>query len=96
MCNTWGKALTDQKPKGGPAPLLRLALSLLKRGSGACDTPKVNSKRFEGMLSAWFGKAFSPRAGFRELVRLVTEEMDSVVQEQREKVGSIGKELIEA
>ena len=30
------------------------------------------------------------------MVRLVTEEMHSVLQEQREKVEAIGKELIEA
>ena len=48
-CETCGKALTAHEAKSGQFTYY-VCPSLLKQGRGACDTPRLNAKRFERMI----------------------------------------------
>ena len=64
----------------------------MKRGHGACDTPRLNSKRFERMIIDQIRENILTESNIRELVN---EELDSVIREQQEKVEAIDEELNE-
>ena len=93
-CETCGKALTAHEAKSGQFTYY-VCHSLLKRGSGACDTPRLNSKRFERLIIEQIRENILTESNIRELVKLVNEELDSVIKEQREKVEAIDEELNE-
>ena len=93
-CETCGKALTAHEAKSGQFTYY-VCHSLLKRGQGACDTPRLNSKRFERMIIDSIRENILTESNIRELVKLVNEELDSVIREQREKSEAIDEELNE-
>ena len=93
-CETCGKALTAHEAKSGQFTYY-VCHSLLKRGQGSCDTPRLNSKRFERMIIDSIRENILTESNIRELVKLVNEELDSVIREQREKVEAIDEELNE-
>ena len=93
-CETCGKALTAHEAKSGQFTYY-VCHSLLKRGQGACDTPRLNSKRFERMIIDSIRENILTESNIRELVKLVNEELDSVINEQREKAEAIDEELNE-
>ena len=93
-CETCGKALTAHEAKSGQFTYY-VCHSLLKQGQGACDTPRLNSKRFERMIIDSIRENILTESNIRELVKLVNEELDSVVREQREKVEAVDEELNE-
>ena len=93
-CETCGKALTAHEAKSGQFAYY-VCHSLLKQGQGACDTPRLNSKRFERLIIENIRENILTESNIRELVKLVNEELDSVIKEQREKVEAIEEELSE-
>ena len=93
-CETCGKALTAHEAKSGQFTYY-VCHSLLKRGQGACDTPRLNSKRFERMIIDSIRENILTESNIRELVKMVNEELDSVIREQREKAEAIDEELNE-
>ena len=93
-CETCGKALTAHEAKSGQFTYY-VCHSLLKRGQGACDTPRLNAKRFERMIIDSIRENILTESNIRELVKLVNEELDSVIGEQREKAEAIDEELNE-
>ena len=93
-CETCGKALTAHEAKSGQFTYY-VCHSLLKQGRGACDTPRLNSKRFERRIIDSIRENILTESNIRELVKLVNEELDSVVKEQREKAEAINEELNE-
>ena len=93
-CETCGKALTAHEAKSGRFTYY-VCHSLLKQGQGACDTPRIDSKRFERMIIENIRENILTESNIRELVKLVNEELDSVIREQREKVEAIDEELKE-
>ena len=93
-CETCGKALTAHEAKSGQFTYY-VCHSLLKRGQGACDTPRLNSKRFERMIIDSIRENILTESNIRELVKLVNEELDSVIKEQREKAEAVDEELNE-
>ncbi len=93
-CETCDKALTAHEAKSGQFTYY-VCHSLLKRGQGACDTPRLNSKRFERMIIDSIRENILTESNIRELVKLVNEELDSVIKEQREKAEAIDEELNE-
>ena len=90
-CETCGKALTAHEAKSGQFTYY-VCHSLLKRGQGACDTPRLNSKRFERMIIDSIRENILTESNIRELVN---EELDSVIKEQREKAEAVDEELNE-
>ncbi|MDE2842592.1 MAG: recombinase family protein, partial [Chloroflexota bacterium] len=93
-CETCGKALTAHEAKSGQFTYY-VCHSLLKQGQGACDTPRLNARRFERMIIDNIRENILTESNIRELVKLVNEELDSVIKEQREKVEAIEEELSE-
>ena len=67
--------------------------SLLKRGSGTCEAPRLNAKSFENIIVGEIRENVLTESNIRALVKLVDEEMDGVAAEQRQKLESIEDEL---
>ena len=84
-CQTCGKALSAAEAKGGRYTYY-VCHSLLKRGSGECATPRLNAKRFERLIVDQIRQHILTESNMRDLVKMVNEEMDSVIREQQERV----------
>ncbi len=69
--------------------------SLLKRGSGTCDTPRLSAKRFERLTIDQIREYILTESNIRDLVRPVDKEMDGAAREERAKLDSIEAELAE-
>ena len=93
-CEKCGKALTAAEAKSGKYSYY-VCHSLLKKGSGTCKTPRLNSKRFEKLMTEQIRANILTESNIRDLVRLMDEEMDGVAAEQRERLEAIEAELIE-
>ena len=91
-CETCGKALIASEAKSGRYTYY-VCHSLLKKGRGTCDTPRLNSKRFEGVIVDNIRENILTESNIRDLVRIVDEEMDGVAREQRERLKTIENEL---
>ena len=91
-CETCRKSLTAQEAKGGKYTYY-VCQSLLKRGRGACDTPRLNSKRFERLIIEQLREHILTESNIRELVRLVDEEMDGAAREERQRLEATEEEL---
>ncbi len=91
-CETCGKALSAHEAKSGQFTYY-VCHSLLKQGQGACDTPRLNAKKFERTIIENIRENILTESNIRELVKLVNEELDSVIREQKERVEAIEEEL---
>ena len=91
-CETCNKALTAAEAKGGRYSYY-VCHSLLKQGSGSCDTPRLNARNFEQLIIENIRDNILTESNIRELVRLVDEEMDGIAREQRERLESVEAEL---
>ena len=101
---TCSAASSSARPAARPSPPTRpraasspttSATPCLKQGKGACDTPRLNARRFERLVIDNIRENILTESNIRELVKLVNEELDSVIKEQREKVEAIEEELNE-
>ena len=93
-CETCGKAMTAAEAKSGKYTYY-VCHSLLKRGSGTCETPRLNAKTFEKLIVDEIRANILTESNIRDLVKLLDEEMDGVAHEQRERLESIEEELEE-
>ena len=93
-CETCGKALTAAEAKSGKYTYY-VCHSLLKKGKGTCETPRLNSKRFEGLIVSNIRENILTESNIRDLVKIVDEEMDGVAREQRKRLKVIEDELEE-
>ena len=93
-CETCGKAMTAAEAKSGKYTYY-VCHSLLKRGSGACKTPRLNAKNFEELIVTNIRENVLTESNIRDLVKLLDEEMDGVAAEQRERLETIDEELEE-
>ena len=91
-CETCGKAMTAAEAKGGKYTYY-VCHSLLKRGSGACETPRLNAKSFEKLIVDELRANILTESNIRDLVKLLDEEMDGVAHEQRQRLQTIDEEL---
>ena len=69
--------------------------SLMKRGKDSCNTPRLNSKRFERLVIDEIRGNILAEDNIRDLVRLVDDEMEGVSREHRKRLDSIESELAE-
>ena len=67
--------------------------SLLKRGKGTCETPRLNAKSFEKLIVNEIRENVLTESNIRDLVKLLDEEMDGVAREQRDRLETIEEEL---
>ena len=93
-CETCDKALTAAEAKSGKYTYY-VCHSLLKKGKGTCQTPRLNSKKFEGLIVSNIRDNILTESNIRDLVRIVDEEMDGIAREQRKKLKVIEEELEE-
>ncbi len=93
-CETCGKAMTAAEAKSGRYTYY-ICHSLLKRGKGTCDTPRLNARSFEGLIIEQLRENVLTESNIRDLVKLVDEEMDGIAREQRQQLETIEAELEE-
>ena len=91
-CESCGKALIASEAKSGRYTYY-VCHSLLKRGKGSCETPRLNSKKFESVIVNEIRENILTESNIRDLVKLLDEEMDGVAREQRQRLESIEEEL---
>ena len=91
-CALCGKTLTAAEAKGGKYTYY-VCQSILKRGSGACATPRINAKSLEETIILNLRENVLTEGNIHGLVRILDEEMDGVAREQRERLESIEAEL---
>ena len=91
-CETCGKAMTAAEAKSGRYTYY-ICHSLLKRGKGTCETPRLNAKSFEKLIVNEIRENVLTESNIRDLVKLLDEEMDGVAREQRERLETIDEEL---
>ena len=91
-CKTCNRALSGQDSKSGQFSYY-VCQSLMKRGSGACDAPRLNARRFEEMVVGKIRSNILTEGNIRELVKVVDEEMDGVAREQSKMLETIDSEL---
>ena len=93
-CETCGKALTAAEAKSGKYTYY-VCQSILKQGSGSCDTPRLNARNFEDIIIANIRDNILTESNVRDLVKLLDEEMDGVAREQRQNLETVEAELEE-
>ena len=91
-CETCGKAMTAAEAKSGKYTYY-ICHSLLKRGKGTCETPRLNAKSFEKLIVNEIRANILTESNIRDLVKLLDEEMDGVARDQRERLQNIEEEL---
>ena len=91
-CKACGGALSGQDAKSGQFSYY-VCQSIMKRGKDACDTPRLNARRFEEMVVGKIRANVLTDGNIRALVKVVDEQMDSVAREQRKRLKTIENEL---
>ena len=91
-CETCDRALIASEAKSGRYTYY-VCHSLLKRGKGSCQTPRLNAKKFESAIVGEIRENILTESNIRDLVKLLDEEMDGVAHEERERLESIEQEL---
>ena len=93
-CARCGRALTGHAAKSGRFAYY-ICQSLVQRGREACETPRLNSNKFERLIVEQLRDNILTEENIRTLVGMVGEEMDGLVREQRKKLEAIEGELAE-
>ena len=91
-CKTCNRALSGQDAKSGQFAYY-VCQSIMKRGKDACDTPRLNARRFEELVVDKIRSNILTEGSITELVKVVDEEMDGIAQDQRERLRIIEDEL---
>ena len=91
-CKACNRALSGQDAKSGKFSYY-VCQSIMKRGKDACETPRINARRFEELVVGKIRSNVLTDSNIRALVKVVDEQMDSVVAEQRERLETIEDEL---
>ena len=91
-CKSCRRALTGQYAKSGKFPYY-VCQTLMKRGSGSCDTPRLNARRFEKLVVEKIRSNTLTEENIRDLVKIVDEKMDKVASEQLKKLENLEPEL---
>ena len=93
-CKACNRALSRQDAESGKFAYY-VCQSLLKRGSGTCDAPRLNARRFEEKGVGKIRENVLTESNIRALVKMVDEEMDGVAKKQRRKLETIESELVD-
>ena len=93
-CHKCKRALSGQDAKSGQFAYY-VCQSLIKQGSGACDSPRLNARRFEELVVEKIRSNILTEGSITQLVKVVDEEMDGVAAEQRKRLETIDSELEE-
>ncbi len=91
-CALCGKMLTAAEAKSGKYTYY-VCQSILKKGSGSCETPRINAKSFEETIIRNLRENVLSEGNIRGLVQALDEEMDGLAHEQRGRLESIEGDL---
>ena len=94
-CKSCNGALSGQDAKSGQFSYY-VCQSIMKRGKDACETPRLNARRFEEMVVDRIRSNVLTEGNVRALVEVVDEQIDRVASEQRKRLETIEKELEDA
>ena len=84
--------LSGQDAKGGRFHYY-VCQSLIKRGSGSCDSPRLNARRFEQLIVGRIRSSILVKDGDDDMTTVVVGELGKLVQEQRGRLELIESEL---
>ena len=87
-CHRCNRALSGQDAKSGQFSYY-VCQSIMKRGKDACDTPRLNARRFEEMVVGKIRTNVLTEGNIRALVKVVDEQMDGVAREQRKRLETL-------
>ena len=93
-CHKCKRALSGQDAKSGQFAYY-VCQSLIKQGSGACDSPRLNARRFEELVVERIRDNILTESSITQLVKVVDEEMDGIAAEQRKRLETVETELEE-
>ena len=93
-CKACDRAFSGQDAKSGRFAYY-VCQSIMKRGKDACDSPRINARRFEEMVIDKIRTNILTDGNIRALVKVVDERMDSVASEQHKRLETIDDELEE-
>ena len=68
----------------------------MKRGSGGCDTPRLNARRFEELIVGRIRSSSLTEGITADLTKAFAQELDGVIREQRGRLETIESELKDA
>ena len=91
-CKECDRAFSGQEAKSGQFSYY-VCQSIMKRGKEACDSPRINARRFEEMIVGNIRSNILTDGNIRALVKVVDERMDGVAGEQRKRLETIEDEL---
>ena len=91
-CHRCNRALSGQDAKSGRFSYY-VCQSIMKHGKHACDTPRLNARRFEELVVDRIRSNVLTEGNIRALAKVVDEQMDGVAQEQRNRLETIDDEL---
>ena len=91
-CKACNRALSAQVAKSGQFSYY-VCQSIMKRGKDACDTPRLNARRFEEIVVGKIRSNVLTDSNIRALAKVVDEQMDGVAREQRNRLETIEDEL---
>ena len=94
-CKACNGALSGQDAKSGQFSYY-VCQSIMKRGKDACETPRLNARRFEGMVVDRIRFNVITDGNVHALVKVVDEQIDRVASEQRKRLETIEKEVEDA
>ncbi len=93
-CHKCKRALSGQDAKSGQFAYY-VCQSLIKQGSGSCNSPRLNARRFEELVVEKIRSNILTESSITNLVKVVDEEMDGVASEQRKRLETVEAELEE-
>ena len=91
-CEACNRALSGQDAKSGQFAYY-VCQSIMKHGKDACNTPRLNARRFEELVVGKIRTNVLTDSNIRALLKVVDEQMDGVSREQRERLEAIEDEL---
>ena len=91
-CKACNRALSGQDAKSGQFSYY-VCQSIMKHGKDACNTPRLNARRFEELVVGKIRTNVLTDSNIRALLKVVDDQMDSVSREQRERLETIEDEL---
>ena len=91
-CKTCRRALTGQGSKHAQFTYY-VCQTLMKRGKGSCDAPRLNARRFEELVVDRIRANIFTEGSIPNLVKAVDEEIDNMVAEHRKRVQTIESEI---
>lgn len=91
-CGLCGKAMVGQDAKSGKFKYY-VCGTLLKKGSGSCESHYINSRNFEKLVIDKIRENILTERNLTELVHMVNEEMDAAASGYREQLDTILAEI---